>query len=153
MNIFLGIILLVLCTFIGYVCSGKYSLKKEFYGHFVEFNTKLKDEVSFYQTSIVKLVKSILIESDFYNCIKTYILNKEFIFEKDYLSSDEKEFLFQYLNKIGKSDKKSQIEYLQATNKIITEKYEKYSLDEKKYKHLCIKLGFLIGLIAFIIVL
>ena len=153
MNIFLGFLLLVLCLFIGYICSGKYSLRKEFYYQFNEFNLKLKDEVSFYQRSIVKIVNEISVESDFYDCVKMFVLNKKFVFEREYLSAEEKEFLFKYLKKIGKSDKKTQIEYLQATGKIITEKYDKYSLEEKRYKQLCIKLGFLIGLIAFIVVL
>ncbi len=61
--------------------------------------------------------------------------------------------VLEYFEKIGRFDKETQLEYLNNVNKIIIEKQQASSLDEKKYNALYIKLSFLIGLILLIIVL
>ena len=54
MKIFLGLILLLLSTFLGYLLSSKYTKILEFYKEFISFNKKLITEVSFSQKTIIQ---------------------------------------------------------------------------------------------------
>ncbi len=152
MKIVLGIVLICLSTLLGYIMSGKFSLRKEFYNDFYNFNNKLKQEISFKQTTITNIIKN-NDESDFYLVLNNYIKNNSFDFDKQYLSKDEIEYLHNYLKILGTGDKQSQLEFLGKANESIMEKQKESTENEKKYIVLYIKLGFLIGLVLFVLVL
>lgn len=153
MKLLIGVMLLVLSTLIGYKLSEKYVLRKKFYKDFLTFNQVLTREISFMQGTIVSLVKGIDFDGDFTDLLNYYINTGEFKFEKKYLSSEEIEYLKKYLKIIGSGDKKTQLEFLGSVNFELNNKCATVNEDEKKYKTLYIKLGFLIGLIAMIILL
>ena len=153
MRLFLGIILLLLCLFIGYCMSGKYHFRSIFFSDFLSFNTLLTQEIAFKQTTIVNIIKNQSVKNDFYYLLNKYISNEIKDFNIQYLTTQEKNFALEYFEKIGRFDKETQLEYLNNVNKIIIEKQQASSLDEKKYNALYIKLSFLIGLILLIIVL
>lgn len=153
MKIIIGIFFLFLCTFIGYNLSLKYTKRKIFYGNFFNFNEKLLREVSFLQTTIVSLLNDIDINTDFYDSLKHYVNTKEFKFDKQYLLEEEKNELNRYFKTIGTSDKNGQIEYLNSMDITLKNKRIQSEENEKKYRTLYIKMGFLIGLIILIILL
>ena len=153
MKIIIGIFFLFLCTFIGYNLSLKYTKRKMFYGNFFNFNEKLLREVSFLQTTIVSLLNDIDINTDFYDSLKHYINTKEFKFDKQYLLEEEKNELNRYFKTIGTSDKIGQLEYLNSMDITLKNKRIQTEENEKKYRMLYIKMGFLIGLIILIILL
>lgn len=152
MKIILGIILVCLSTLLGYILSGKFTFRKDFYNDFYVFNDKLKQEVSFRQTTLISLLKNCGV-NDFYVVLRNYIQNNVFSFNKTYLNKDEILYFENYLKMIGNGDKNSQIEYLDRINVDLIEKRKQMIDDEKKYKILYIKLGFLFGLILFVLVL
>ena len=153
MRLFLGIILLLFCLFIGYCLSNKYYFRRLFYSDFLSFNTTFTQEISFKQTTLINLIKNQTIKNDFYIMLSSYVLNKKQELNFTYLTSQEKRDVYEYLDKIGKFDKETQLEYLKSVNNNIVDKQQNCILDEKKYKALYIKLSFLIGLIMLIIVL
>ena len=153
MKIIIGIFFLFLCTFIGYNLSLKYTKRKMFYGNFFNFNEKLLREVSFLQTTIVSLLNDIDINTDFYDSLKHYINTKEFKFDKQYLLEEEKNELNRYFKTIGTSDKIGQLEYLNSMDITLKNKRIQTEENEKKYRMLYIKMGFLIGLIILVILL
>ena len=61
--------------------------------------------------------------------------------------------LNKYFKIIGSGDKDTQIEYLNAVSAQLSNKCVICEEEEKKYRSLYVKLGFLIGLIALIILL
>lgn len=152
MKIFLGIILVCFSTLLGYILSAKFTFRKEFYNDFYNFNNKLKQEISFRQTTLIALVKTFS-NTDFNLTLKSYIENSTFSFNKNYLKKDEIEYFSNYLKTIGAGDKSSQLDFLDKSNVDILEKQKQTSDEEKKYKILYIKLSFLLGLILFVLVL
>lgn len=153
MNIFLGLILLIISTFIGYVLSCKFSDRQAFYLDFASFNKKLKQEVAFKQSTILSLINQLNEDSDFNLSIKSFFIKNELSFDKKYLTEEEKNYFFDYIKELGKTEKSFQIEYLNATNEMLILKQKESEEDVKKYKKLYIKIGFLIGLILLILVL
>lgn len=153
MNLFFGIVLLIISTFVGYVCSSKFSDRQVFYLDFLNFNKKLKQEVAFKQSTILTIVNKLNNNSDFNITTKDFFSKNELNFNKKYLTEEEKNYFYDYLREIGKTEKNYQIEYLNATNETLTLKQKACEEDAKKYKKLYIKIGFLIGLILLILVL
>ncbi|MBE7081058.1 MAG: hypothetical protein E7372_00670 [Clostridiales bacterium] len=153
MRLFLGIILLLLCVFIGYCLSNKYYFRRVFYGDFLSFNTLFAQEIAFKQTTIINLIKNQKSNTDFYLLLNSNISGQDVKIDYKYLTNEEKQFVYEYLNKLGKFDKETQLDYIKGVNEIIKDKNESSILDEKRYKMLYLKVSFLIGLILLIIVL
>lgn len=153
MNIFLGLIVLTACTFIGYLLSKKFTKRKKFFSDFNTFNNLLIKEVAFSQTTIAKLVQNFSCSGDFIDCVDNFYKKNNITVKDNYLNADEIEFLTNYLNTIGASDKDSQIKYLDGALKVLDKMLNDSTNDEKRYRNLYIKLGFLFGLMAFIIIL
>ncbi len=155
MKILLGIIALIACTGIGYFFSRKYSVRKEFYTDFSGFNKNLKSEISFRQDSILNIInKCSERKSIFYkNITEHFIENKLIVLDKNTFNQEEIAFFSNYIENIGASDKNTQISFLEEVDVKLKDVLAKTCEEEKKYKALYIKLGFLCGLIAFIILL
>lgn len=153
MRLLLGIILLLFCMFVGYCLSNKYYFRRVFYSDFITFNTILTQEIAFKHTTIINIIKNQDKNTDFYCLLNKHINGEKVQIDSHYLTIDEKNFTYEYLDKIGRFDKNTQLEYLKNVNNMILDKQKDSILDEKKYKTLYIKLSFLIGLILLIIVL
>ncbi len=155
MNILLGVICLGFCTGFGYYLSMKYTERKKFFLDFYQFNKTLKTEISFAQNSLLTIVKKFENEkSVFFENLTNYIFNNQPInLDKKTFTEDEINFFKSYLGNIGATDKSTQINFLESANVNLNENLIKSKEQEKKYKSLYIKMGFLIGLIALIILL
>lgn len=153
MGLILGGILLCFSTLIGYILSGKFTDKQSFYYNFITFNSKLKNELHFGQSTLISIIKDIDKDSDFYKLFYRCVIENKDYYNINYLSKKENDYFKMYLQDVGKGDVKSQIEYLENINKTITLEYDKILEQNKKYKTLYIKMGFLIGLILLILVL
>ncbi len=153
MNLVRGLILLALSTSFGYLLSLKFKKRRAFYSSFRDFNIKLKNEISFSRGSILKLLESIEIDNDFYNCTRCYFYNDTFSLGLNYLSDDDKYFINEYLKNIGFGDGNSQIKYLKNVGEDIDEKRLEALGEEKKYRKLYLKVGILVGIMLLVIVL
>ena len=115
----------------------------------------LKTEIAFSQKTLKEIIaEKYSINNDFLYSFKLYLENKEnFCLNINYLSSDEKAFLLEYFENIGKTEKGSQLEFLKKAEERLSTFYKNAIELDKKYKTLYIKLGFLIGLIIFILII
>lgn len=155
MKIFVGILLCIISTFIGYYFSKKYSVRRKFFQDFVDFNSAIKKEISFSKNTLISFIKSFENANDlFYKNLIDVIVNKKNVsLEKNIFTKQENQYLTSYLNFIGTSDTNSQLNFLNKTEKELDGFLEESMAEEKKCKPLYIKIGFLIGLIMFIAVL
>lgn len=154
MKIVLGIIGLIVSTYIGYYFSKKYIERKKFYKDFFYFNKNLYNQVSYSQNSLVKITREIKEESNFYTMLKEIIVDKKenvnFSFK---LLQEDEELFNSYVSNLGKSDYETQKKYLSEMDSVILKKLTEAEEDEKKYKNIYLKLGFAIGLIILIILI
>ena len=155
MRIFIGLILIVLSIFISYLLSEKYSIRKKFYSSFLLFCKKLKNEVTFSKETIVSILKKDLQSNDlFYKALRKRFLGEDDIkLNFNYLLEDEIDYLKVFFDNIGTTNSGLQYEFLSETEKIVSEKYITVKEEEKKYRSLYLKLGFLLGLLIFVLII
>lgn len=151
-KIFLSVVLIALCTVFGKVLTVKYSQRKVFYYNLFLFNERMINEVSYTKMPLAAFEKKYKFEGDFEKIIHKKA-NGESVAEYNlsYLSDDDKRYVYDYLQMVGKSDSASQKAYLlsvrQEAERLKTESEKEY----KKYFNLYVKLGFLFGLVAVIL--
>lgn len=154
MKVIIGIICITLCTFVGYFLSDKYVKRKELFGDFVNFNKTLLSEINFSKSSVLKIINDFPSKNgDFYNTIKSIYTDEKTKFNYCYLTSEEKEFANKYFNSIVGIDDKTLANFINASSKKLGDIYNETILEEKKYRTLYVKIGFLIGLIIFIVLI
>ena len=143
-----------MCTFFGYLLSNKYIRRKKYFNDFYLFNKNLQTELNFSKSSILKIIEDFSEKnSDFYYFITKYFKKKNEEVNLSYLSSDEKDSAKKYLGSISTVDDKTLIGYVNGYSQKLSEMLELSVREEKKYKTLYIKLGFLFGLIIFIVLI
>ena len=133
--------------------TSKYKFRKCFYNDFLTFNKILEREVRFGQKSICSLLDETVVNTDFYVAIKSKVFNGKAVLEKVYLSDDEIMYFNEYVRNIGVSDRGSQIEYLSGITGQVNDKLKICQEEYIKYTSLYIKMGILIGLLGFIIII
>ena len=154
MNLFIGCVFLIICTWFGYNFSLKYKNKRIFYENFAEFNQRFINAVSFSHETILELMEKEKGDDLFYSSLKDKFVNKKSKVRKiEYLCDTEYDFFCSYLNMIGNVDKETQLEYLNSVTDKVQAELSNSILDEKKYKTLYIKVGFLVGLMLFVVVI
>ena len=151
MNFFIGIVLLILSTYVGYFITKKFDNRVRFYQQFNNFNNVLKNEMLFSQ----KTIKKILLENNnneyFYKKINNFFNKIGENLQCNFLDKEEVLYLDNYISSIGQGDVTSQIGYLEKVSNYLNDKCNSSLAEQKKYKSLYIKLGFLIGLMLLIL--
>lgn len=155
MKIFFGVLSVFLCVAVAYKMSDKYIERRKFYESFNDFNKKLKNEVYFTRKTIVSVLEENQNKNDFfYKSVREYYHNnKKRIRNIKVFSEEESDFFNKYLDVLGVSDGISQINHIEAAENYISEKLNQSIENEKKYRSLYIKLGFLLGLLIFILII
>ena len=153
MNIFLGVCSLVLCTILGYFFAQKYCQRRDFFNSFSSFNKRFKGEVGFTKNSIISLVDKQTQKDDFYKYLADFLSSGKVNVEEKYLNKEDVSFFYEYLKNLGVGDVETQIKYLDSLEKQIELKVKEATENDKKYRSLYIKLGFLIGLVVLIVLL
>lgn len=154
MKIVLGVILLLLCIFIGYTFSKKYSDRRKSFEKFKDFNARVKNEVAFSQASLISVIKNLPTDMPINAYINDFFIKKEDNAEKlKTFTDEEKTFIKDYVKTLGQGDRASQGKFLDAAEKQLEKYLAAAEEEDKKYRPLCLKLGFLFGLIILIIML
>lgn len=154
MKIVAGVLLLVLSTISGFVFSFKYSERKKSFEKVLAFNSAVKNEVIFSKTSIVSVIKKTECDCPLIEYIRSYFIEKKCKEENlKILKKGEKDFFIEYVKGLGQGDKKSQTNFLEASEAKLKNYLAEAEEADKKYRPLCIKLGFLFGLVVLIILL
>ncbi len=152
MKLFIGIIFVFISSYLGYCASSKYIIRRKFYQSFYDFNKTMQSEVTFSKNSINKIIDENT-RSPFCSLVKNrLILNKEYAIDSKY-SDTEKCFIQNYIENLGNSDSLTQIAFLNSAESNIKKQLNDCILEEKKYKSLYVKLGFLVGAVILIILL
>ena len=151
MNIYFGVIILVLCSFVGYRLSVRFTERRKFFTDFYNFNEKMINEISFTKKSLTSICNlSEEKKSDFQINILKAINNEKYVLPK-YLKKNDKHIFDEFSTELGQSDKQSQINFLSAKRAEISDIKSECEAEETKYKKLYIKLGVLFGLIFLIL--
>lgn len=153
MKIILGLCSLIICIFVGYFFSKKFSQRLDFFNAFNNFNKRFKNEVGYTKNSIINLIEEETNKNDFHNYLLSFLVSEELKIEEKYLNKDDVIFFNNYLKNLCTSDTEMQIKYLESIDRQIELKVKEANDNDKKYRTLYIKLGFLIGLIIFIVLL
>lgn len=154
MRVFVGLIALFVSILISNFFAIKFTLKRKFYNDFYEFNKRYKSELTFKRTTLIKLINDNNGDSDFYSLLNNYFNNDNKNIELiKQLSDSEIQFLNSYLNNVGNGDTASQIEFINQSNEMLYELLNNSREEENKYRGLYVKLGFLVGLIIFVLII
>ena len=162
MKLTIGIIAIIICTFFAYRASVKYTKRKVFYDDFGAFNDKLKSEIAFSKNTILSLVASINDESDFGVLLKRRFNKNENVNalyegsiarELKYLKRADVDFINDYFYSIGKADGVTELKIINKYGEEIFKNLSVAVSDEKKYRPLYVKLGFLLGILVLILLL
>lgn len=152
-NVLIGIILFIICILISIGLTNKLSLRRKVFEDLLDFNNKIEVEIKYTKRTIIEICTSFngLIK----DILNNYLLNKKEIdfSNYSYLKTEDISLIKEYLSDIGKYDGETQLNVLKAKNAVLSEKYDECKLKEEKLKPLYIKLGFLSGLILFIILI
>lgn len=152
MKLFIGFLVVIICLILGNLLSLKYSERKRFYRDFCDFNERLIQEVAYSQNTINHLLNDCP-STCFYQSVKNNILEKKSLDKVNFLTENEFDFFKDYLSKLGKSDKSTQLNFLTYSSSGLYKLKNDSEGEEKKYKSLYLKMSFLIGLIILIILL
>lgn len=152
MKMLIGVMGVIFCTIIGKILSEKYIKRKNFYCDFYNFNQKMKSEITFKQSSIKSIIEKLNNQTFRAYLNQTVIMGDDDL-SVSFLNNEENDFLKEYVNNIGIFDKDSQLLYLNSVDSQIKTLYKNSFDEEKKYRKLYVKLGFLFGLIFLVIVL
>lgn len=153
MKIIIGFVFITASTLIGYYFSGKYRFRKSFYTDFYNFNKTMENEVAFTKKTIEKIIENSNVDSCFYKNLIKIIHNENKDLTLKGLNDDEKDFFINYSQQIGKKESKTELAYLSSMETFIKDKMKIAVEEEKKYKTLYIKIGFLIGLVGFVLII
>lgn len=155
MKIFFGVLAVCLCVAASYKMADKYTERRKFYESFGDFNKKLKNEVYFTRKTIISVLEENSNKNDFfYKSVNEYYHNnKQRVRNVKIFSEEETDFFNKYLEILGVSDGASQIKHIEATENYISDKFSQAVDNEKKYKSLYVKLGFLLGLLIFVLII
>ena len=149
-TIFLAVIPII-TAFLGYLFSVKYGEVKNFWDKFGFWHKKIKTEIAFSQNSLFEIFEGTGKSDVFSDYATEYVLGKGEPNKPTYLSDEEIGFVDKYLKNLGTTDKDSQLNLL---NSMEFELQNFMQIAEKKnkiYRPLFVKLGFLSGLIIFIL--
>ena len=89
--------------------------------------------------------------SDFNKFLCKYVRNREIVENINYLNSDEQGFFVNYITTIGNGDVVSQLNFVNSAKIEIEKNLNEAIENDKKYKILYLKIGFLIGLILLVV--
>ncbi|MBQ6922858.1 MAG: hypothetical protein IJQ66_07205 [Clostridia bacterium] len=142
---------------IGYLISFKYVLPREFFDGFYCLNKKIKTEIEFTKKTIPEILQE-KAENDnknsFVKALELYMFREnksDNLSSLGFLTKKERDFFERYADNLGSSDATTQLAYLNSIEQELTGYYAFHNERSKKYRPLFIKLGFLFGLIVFIL--
>lgn len=152
MRVFFAILMLFLSVVFSQYLLKKYSDRTKFFSDFNSFNNKMLNQINFEKRTLISMLND-LEENDFNKKLKIYCNNLKEDFNLQYLTEDDNLTLNEYFELLGRSDQSTQNKHLLMYEKIINEKLTNAKIEEKEKKTLYLKMGLMIGLILFIIII
>lgn len=134
-KILILIALVALITLVGVFLSANKKKRMQVFAELYEFNEQLILNLKFARNPISKVAEPF-----------TYIA--EIMNGKRVLDGKDGEFISEYTVNIGKSDPLSQIDYLNGRKQSLTKYRDESASDYKRYSSLYVKIFFMIGVLA-----
>ena len=141
----------IVTAILGYLFSARFAEEKDFWNNFEFWHKKIKSEISFTQNSLHEILSEENDKDVFLSSAKAFFKNG-ITPALNFLSEKENAFFNEYLHRLGTSDKESQIAFLNSMESELLEYVKKSNEKYEKFRPLYVKLGFLFGLILFILV-
>lgn len=152
-KLFLCVALVALCSAFGWALTRKYKQRKDFFYALDLFNSRFIGEVSYTKMPISAFMEKYSFAGDFGKLLEER-KNGGFVAEGcdiAYLTEDEKNFVRDYFLMVGRSDSASQKEYLSAARTETERLRDESGAEYKRRFNLYVRLGFLFGLIAAVV--
>ena len=143
----------ILTAFLGYLFSVKYGQIRDFWDKFGFWHKRIKAEIAFSQNSLPEIFGESEKSDAFSDCVREYVIGNDKSVKLKFLSDEEMEFLNKYLQNLGRTDKDSQLNFLNSFEPELEKFIHNAENKSKTYRPLCVKLGFLLGLIVFILLI
>jgi len=145
------ILVVAFSTYLGYFFSEKYRRRKKFMAQLYSFNERFISELSYERRPLKEFFSKYEYKGDFLKLLEGYLEKKpECSFP--FLTADDINYVNGYFSSLGKGDAYEQSGYFTAQRDSLSSLKEESERDEKKYGGLYIKLGFLAGLAAAVVI-
>ena len=146
----------LLTAIIGYLASIKFVDRRDFWERFDYWHKKIIAEIAFSKRTLPEIFNEAE-SSDkndlFLMVAKDYVKNHKTIIKFNFLCKEEKEFIDKYFQNIGTMDGDTQLNYLKSFETELEKYVSGSELKNKRFRPLFIKMGFLIGLVIFILII
>ncbi len=160
MKIIVGIAVVVFTTYCGWFLSRKYRRRKKFFFDMQEFNLCFLEEIGYAKRPFEVFCARRHYTGEFGELIEDVLTRraekkttKMPMDEYTFLSLDERAFVGEYFQTVGRADSQSQKGYFSGAKLKLDSLKTKGEDDSKKYTDLYTKLGFLAGLAIMIVLL
>ena len=163
-RLFLGIIIVVLCSLCGFLLAKKHRKRKSFFTQLYTFNERFLNEIAYYRRPINEFAAQFNYKGEFALLLDTYfenVKNGDSTLPLDlkndanfsFLNDEEKNEIADYFYTLGKGDSASQKTYFSSRKESLAKRQTEADTIAKKYVDLYVKLGFLFGLFLLIILI
>ena len=157
LKVLLGCAIIAFFSFCGYFLSKKYRQRKMFFRQLYDFNQRFLNEIAYYRRPIQEFAVKYAYQGEFEEVLHSFLasLNGGLLDLNDYtfLREDEKMFLSDYFQMLGKGDSASQKAYYTSVKDGLVKWKINSEQEAQKYEDLYIKLGFLCGLFILIMII
>lgn len=147
----LGIIFIVLGSFIGKKTTDKYLQAQKYFCALTDFNRNLISNLEYKRESVKTLAKKNYGFADFDKTVGSVF--EEELFIPKYLDEGQVKFLKEYLSGIGRNNESAEKAFLSYSEREIVKILDECADKNKKYGSLGLKLGFAAGAAAFILII
>ena len=158
---FVGIAIVAFTSFCGHLLAKKYRQRKQFFKQIWEFNERFLSEISYARRPLKEFIKAYTYEgefedalNEFYAYLKENPITPSFLEGEKFafLKKEELQLLGNYFFMLGKGDSASQKGYFSSIKDTLKKLQSEAEIDTKRYGDLYVKIGFLCGLFALILI-
>ena len=146
LNLILGIVITVISTLVGKNVTDNYKRKFNLFSDMEILNNNFIVNLNYNKNNLNKFLKTIDEKSEVDKIVSRNLY-------PSYLSVDEKTFIENYFNEVGKHGYLSEKEFLNSSSEKIKEYKSKSKADAEKFSSLGEKVGFLFGVIFLILII
>ena len=157
LKVLLGCCIIAFFCFCGYFLSKRYRQRKLFFRQLYDFNQRFLNEIAYYRRPIQEFATKYNYQGEFDEILHGYFSSLSGgafdLSTYTFLKDEERVFLHDYFQMLGKGDSMSQKAYYSSINDTL-QKWKTSSADEgKRYEDLYVKLGFLCGLLLLVLII
>lgn len=163
MKYILLVIIVLICSYVGYGISKYYSRRTKFFQGLVLLFEKIKLEINFSQSKLISILTNFVVSN---NDVKTLMQNFQKSLENNQklceenlfkgikiLSQEEKNIIMSYFQSLGKFDVLNQSKQIESEISDLRAFQKNAEIEEKKYASLYFKIGIILGLAIALVLL